>query len=422
MNHFLISFCAFFFLFSCSTPKSENFCDTESSQFISNLLFRFISKDKSNQCGYRLNSNPPACELSYEETHLDANWPAIKKEMETQFALGSSTAESFIQYRPESVASVIGISAAYPGFQGALNAPNGNVYFVPYYSPTILAVNPSSKMYSTMGTKSASVDLIGGSLGPNGIIYFAPHLISDFYALDSIQSSLSIIGNETMPSAAYNGAMYAPNGKIYFVPSGETFIRYYDTNTKKIGIVSTPTSGGFSSAVLTPEGKIYFIPFMGTMMYILDTRDDSISIHPYVFPGAHAYYISGILTPNGRIYMIPYSVATLLYLDTVTNEIVTVTNIPSAGTAMFNGAVLAPNGKIYPIPEDYANFISIDTKDHTITTLFPKPAGSYRGGALGPDGEIYLASHLADRFDMIQTNSLGKFCPSLRLSPYWNKL
>lgn len=419
MNHFFISLLAMFFFVSCSTPKSENLCDTENAKFIPNLLFRFLIKDKSYQCGYKLNSNPPACELNYEETHLDANWPAVKKEMESQFLLGSGPEESLIQYRPEAINAVI--SSSYPAFQGALNAPNGNVYIVPYYSPKILEVDPINKSFSIMGTFSESVERIGGALGPAGILYFAPHLVADFYAFDTNNKSLSILGNETMAGSAYNGAIYAPNGKIYYVPSTETSIRYYDTNTKTIGQVATPTSGGFSTGVLTPQGKIYFIPLVSTSMYILDTKDDSVTTHPYVFPGGSAY-ISGILTPNGRIYMIPHSVAEILYLDLATNEIVLAGSVPSPGSSMFNGAVLAPNGKIYPIPENYSNFISFDTKDHTIKTLFPRPAGSYRGGALGPDGEIYLAPHIANRFDLIQTGSLGRFCQSLRLSPFWNKL
>lgn len=419
MYHFFISLLAFVFFISCSTPKSENLCDTENSKFISNLLFRFFIKDKSDQCGYKVNSNPPACELNYEETHLDVNWPAIQKEMESQFLLGSGASESLIQYRPESIGAVI--SSSFPAFQGALNAPNGNIYIVPYYSPKILEVNPISKSYSIMGSFSESVERIGGALGPAGILYFAPHLVADFYAFNTNNNSISILGNESLATAAYNGAIYAPNGKIYYVPSSETIIRYYDTNTKTIGQVTTPTSGGFSTGVLTPQGKIYFIPLTSTRMYILDTKDDSVTIHPYVYPGGSAY-ISGILTPNGRIYMIPHSATQVLYLDISSNEIVLAGNIPSPGTSMFNGAVLAPNGKIYPIPEDYPNFISFDTKDHTISTLFPKPTGSYRGGALGPEGEIYLAPHTTDRFDLIQTGSLGRFCQSLRLSPYWNKL
>ncbi|MCW7493133.1 hypothetical protein ND861_11185 [Leptospira sp. 2 VSF19] len=421
MNHFFISLLVLALFFSCAAPKSDNLCDAENSRFIPNLLIRFLAKDNSYQCGYKINSNPPACDLSYEETHYDANWPSIQKEMESQFALGSGPTESLVQYRPELVSTVLGISPSYPAFQGALNAPNGSIYFPPYYSPKILEVNTYSKTYSSFGTFSGSVELIGGALGPAGVLYFAPHLVSNFYAFDTNKSALSIVGNETLASAAYNGAIYAPNGKIYFVPSSETIIRYYDTYSKTIGQVATPTSGGFSTGVLTPQGKIYFIPFVSTQMYILDTKDDSITIHPYPFPGGNSY-ISGILTPNGRIYMIPHSVPEILYLDITTNAIETAASIPSPSTGMFNGAVLAPNGKIYPIPEGYGNFISFDTKDHTIKTLFPRPAGSYRSGALGPEGEIYLAPHTADRFDLIQTGSLGRFCPSLRLSPYWNKL
>lgn len=364
----------------------------------------------------------PACQLEYEETHLAENWPQVKAEMETQFSLGSFASETLFQYRPETVATVTGNGLT--AFQGALNAPNGEVYFLPYDSTMFLSINPLSKTYTNAGPSAGGVEFIGGSLGPSGKIYLAPHVSNAFLSLDTTNNNQkTTIGSQTMVSAAYNGAMYAPNGKIYFVPSSETIIRYYDTNSGTIGSVATPTTGGFSSAVLTPQGKIYFIPFTTTTMYILDIKDDSVTTHPHAFPGSNAY-ISGVLTPNGRIYMIPYNNIPLIYLDTDSGQIVTVSNIPGAtGSNLFNGAVLAPNGKIYPVPSDnYSNFISIDTKDHTFTTLFPKIGSSYRGGALGPNGEIYFAPHGANRFDLIFTNSIGKFCNSLRLSPYWNKL
>lgn len=421
MNRFFVLFLALSLLFSCAKTKTDNLCDAENSEFFSNILFRLIVEDKSSQCGYRIFPKLPACQLEYEETHLAENWPAVKAEMESQFLLGSSSSESLLQYRPETVGSVTGNGTT--AFQGALNAPNGSVYFLPYDSPMFLSINTSSKTYTNVGVSPGGVAFIGGSLGPSGKIYMAPHVSNDFRSLDtSNNNQQTIIGTQTMVGSAYNGAMYAPNGKIYFVPSSETIIRYYDTKTRTIGSVSTPTSGGFSSAVLTPEGKIYFIPLVATRMYILDTNDDSVSVHPFVFSGANDY-ISGILTPNGRIYLIPYSAQTLLYLDIATNQMVTVINIPSPISSMFNGAVLAPNGKIYPIPFMYSNFISIDTNTHNIATIFPNPTTtSYRGGALGPNGEIYLAPHGANRFDLIITNSNGKFCDSLRLSPYWNKL
>lgn len=421
-RYFLISFFVFTFLLSCTEPKADNPCDADDSFFLPNILYRLIIKDKSNQCGYRVFPKLPACQLEYEETHLAENWPQVKAEMETQFSLGSFGPETLFQYRPETVASVTGNGTT--AFQGALNAPNGEVYFLPYDSNMFLSINPFSKTYKDVGASAGGVEFIGGSLGPSGKIYLAPHVSNSFLSLDTTKNNQkTTIGSQTMVSAAYNGAMYAPNGKIYFVPSSETIIRYYDTNTGTVGSVATPTSGGFSSAVLTPQGKIYFIPFTTTTMYILNIMDDSVTTHPYVFPGSNAY-ISGVLTPNGRIYMIPYNNIPLIYLNTDSGQIVTVSNIPGAtGSNMFNGAVLAPNGKIYPVPSDnYSNFISIDTKDHTFATLFPKIGSSYRGGALGPNGEIYLAPHGANRFDVIFTNSTGKFCNSLRLSPYWNKL
>ncbi|PJZ87686.1 hypothetical protein CH368_15520, partial [Leptospira levettii] len=132
---------------------------------------------------------------------------------------------------------------------------------------------------------------------------------------------------------------------------------------------------------------------------------------------------SGIYTPNGRIYIIPYNAATVYYVDTKDNDnVVNAGTIPSASTAMFNGVVLAPNGKLYPIPLNYANFISIDSNNSQIKVLMPNPSSnSYRGGAIGQNGEIYLSPHNANRFDLLDTKSIGSFCDSVRLSPYWNK-
>ncbi|MBM9589099.1 hypothetical protein JWG41_01475 [Leptospira sp. 201903075] len=426
MNRIFLPFLVLSFLFACAKPKAENLCDADDSLFLPNILYRLILEDKSSQCGYRIFPKFPACQLEYEETHLAENWPAVKAEMETQFALGSSGIESLFQYRPETVGSVTGNGST--DFQGALNAPNGEIYFLPYDSTMFLSVNPIAKTFVNAGVAPGGVASIGGSLGPAGKIFLSPHLSSDFLTIDTTNGNQQkVVATQTMGSAAYNGAIYAPNGKIYFVPSSQTIIRYYDTIKDTIGTVATPTSGGFSSAVLTPQGKIYFIPFTSTTMYILDTKDDSVTTHPHVFVLAGGLgYIASVLTPNGRIYMIPFNNLPVIYLDTATGNIETAGNIPTVGgnNSMFNGAVLAPNGKIYPVPFEYPNFISIDTKDNSITTLFANPGGTtaYRGGAVGPDGNIYLAPHGADRFDLIDTKSIGRFCPSLRLSPYWNKL
>ncbi|WP_244242099.1 hypothetical protein [Leptospira kanakyensis] len=408
---------------SCAKPKADNACDLEDSIFLPNLFYRLISKDKSNQCGYNLALKLPACELSYEETHLAENWPQVKAEMESQFALGSEGSESLSQYRSETIQAIIGSSYT-TAFQGALNAPNGEIYFLPYDSTMFLSINPSAKTYANAGASAGGVAFIGGSLGPAGKIYLSPHVSGDFLTIDTTNANQQkVLATQSMGAAAYNGAIYAPNGKIYFVPSSQTIIRYYDTIKETIGTVATPTSGGFSTGVLTPDGKIYFIPFTTNTMYILDTKDDSVTTHPYVFAGTNRY-IAGILTPNGRIYMIPYNSLPVIYLDTTTNQISTPLYLSSPTIDMFNGAVLAPNGKIYPVPYGYTDFVSIDTKEHSIKTLFANPSGAtaYRGGALSADGDIYLAPHGANRLDLIKTNSKGKFCDSLRLSPYWNKL
>ncbi|XDD45102.1 hypothetical protein AB3N60_10275 [Leptospira sp. WS39.C2] len=416
---------ALFFLLSftqCSNQEVTNICDVNSDSFFEELLFRITTKDKSFHCGYQvIPPKLPACSLGYEETHFPDNWTQVKTEMEKQFALGSSGSETLTQYKTNSVAAVIG--SGYPAFQGALSAPNGNVYFIPYNSPSILSVNPNSREYELKAAVPGLVDFIGGTLGPNGIIYFSPHQNNNFYSYNTNSNSLNTIGNVSLAGAAYNGGVYAPNGKIYYVPSGETTIRYFDTKTNTIGSVSTLVSGGiFANGVLTPEGKIYFIPHDATNIHILDTNTETVTIHPHSFGGG-GNYISGIYTTNGRIYLIPYNASTLYYVDTKNNDnVVNAGTIPSATSSMFNGVVLSPNGKLYPVPYGYTNFISIDPTTNQIEVLMAKPGvSSYRGGAIGIRGEIYLSPHNADRFDLLDTKANGQFCDSLRLSPYWNK-
>ncbi|WP_244242891.1 hypothetical protein [Leptospira bouyouniensis] len=419
MLRYLVLFFFLIFCSHCSSAKISNNCDVNSDSFLNQLLFRIVVKDKSYHCGYKV--APAACTLSYEETHLPENWRQVKQEVEAQFALGSSEGETLTQYNPATVLSVTGTAGT--DFQGALAAPNGKVYLLPYNSPKILAINPKTNNYEEATSVPGAIDFIGGTLGPSGIIYLSPHTNNTFYKFDTSNHTLTNITNITMSGAAYNGGVYAPNGKIYYVPSGESIIRYYDTNKGTIGSVATPVSGGiFANGVLTPEGKIYFIPHTATNIYILDTNTETVTQHPFSFGGA-GNYISGIYTPNGRIYIIPHNVATLYYVDTHDKDtVVEAGTIPNVTASMFNGVVLAPNGKLYPIPFNYGKFISIDSVTSDIKMLMPNPGtSSYRGGAIGQGGQIYLSPHNANRFDLLDTKSNGSFCDPVRLSPYWNK-
>ncbi|TGL46836.1 hypothetical protein EHQ59_17560 [Leptospira kemamanensis] len=417
-----IAIILFLSLSNCSPRNVSNFCDADSDVFLNELLFRLTTEDKSSHCGYKLTiPNSPICGRSYDVTHLPENWEDVKKEVESQFALGSSGPETLVQYSPDSVSAAI--SSGYPAFQSALSAPNGKVYLLPYNSPNIVSIDPNNRSYALSTSVPGLVDFIGGILGPQGKIYLAPHQNNDFFEFNTANESMTTIGNVTMGGASYNGGIFAPNGKIYFTPGNESIIRYYDLNTKTIGQVSTPVSGGiFSNAVLTPEGKIYFIPHDATNIHILDTKDDSVTVHPSAIGGSGGYF-SGVYAPNGKIYIIPYNAATLYVLDTKNNDTLTsLGNIPASTTGMFNGAILSPNGKIYLIPYNYANFASIDTRNDQLSILMANPAtNSYRGGAIGRGGEIYLSPHNVNRFDLLDTHSNGSFCDSIKLSPYWNK-
>ena len=118
------------------------------------------------------------------------------------------------------------------------------------------------------------------------------------------------------------------------------------------------------------------------------------------FVNDKAAYEGGVLHPNGKIYMIPYDATLMATIDPVTDTVdFPITISSSYQVAAYLGGCVTPNGKIVPFNYfsslvriiDPANntvkvigTIGVDTTDNTL-------AGSYYGGALGPNGKVYLS-------------------------------
>lgn len=112
-------------------------------------------------------------------------------------------------------------------------APNGYIYFFPYFDNRIVKYNPSDDSFSYLATTIGSTDThikVGGvSLMPNGkiliITYGLPY--TNNYILDPTNDSVASFVKSS--NAAINGATLCPDGSVYAFPQGPatTLKRYY---------------------------------------------------------------------------------------------------------------------------------------------------------------------------------------------------
>ncbi|TGN18221.1 hypothetical protein [Leptospira idonii] len=362
--------------------------------------------------------------MNYEKIADPSNWAIVKEEMNRQFAKGSSASETISTFGP--TVTVVNGGNSTEAFQGAVAAPNGKIYLMPYAGIRIQQIDLATQTPSTVGTAQAYVASISGALGPGGKIYRAPHQEGDFVALNTNNNVLENYGTDTNLSLglqAYSNSVVAPNGKVYYIPGSESYVRYLNLSDNTVGRIPTVLAGGFGSGILAPNGNIYMTPFGSNYIQYIDTKDDTIHTINTNIPGSDKY-IGGILAPNGKIYLVPFNSTDFRYINTEDNSTNTFgPTLPGSPAGKFNGSVLAPNGKIYLVPYNETSFYSIDTANDSVSTFGANPGTtSFRGGALSPDGKIYLAPHLQDNYYYIDTKSVGSFCDPIRLSYYWNKM
>jgi hypothetical protein len=157
-------------------------------------------------------------------------------------------------------------------------------YGIPYFSTSILKINPITNTTSTFG--SVAGGWIGGCLAPNGKIYAIPYDMEktrSVLKIDPVAGTATTFGSISAATfvgdTGWIGGCLAPNGKIYSAPSGGTGILEInpeDDTVSVIGIGSIPSLGQdvnnlarWSPFILSPDGKMYAPPFSETKMLVL---------------------------------------------------------------------------------------------------------------------------------------------------------
>lgn len=199
-----------------------------------------------------------------------------------------------------------------PQYWGAVCAPNGFIYAIPFAASNILKINPNDDTLSYFGNVTGSgnpnfVPFQGGVLASNGVIYCAPRDFGLILKIDTNTDTLSTV-NIGLPNTnganRWNGGVLAPNNEcIYFIPTSSTGSLKIDPRTDQITFINLPGSSNFgnSGGIVGPDGLIYGNqPANGNSRVVINPFNDTISVVPAV-NGANYGSAMGF---NGKIYSI----------------------------------------------------------------------------------------------------------------------
>lgn len=115
------------------------------------------------------------------------------------------------------------ISSSSHKYVGAVLAPNGHIYMVPFMANSIGDFDPSTVVFSEIDISGVIVQghkYAGGVLAANGHIYMVPHhadSVGDFDPSTGAFSTIDI-SNFISYDAKYVGGVLAPDGRIYMEP------------------------------------------------------------------------------------------------------------------------------------------------------------------------------------------------------------
>jgi len=321
------------------------------------------------------------------------------------------------------------------GWIGGVLAPNGNIYFTPFFANNILVLNPTTGVTSNLtgGATYISAGWAKGLLAPNGNIYFAPNAASNILVLNPTTGVTSNLTGGANYAGGYAGGVLAPNGNIYFPPVGAANILVLNPTTGVTSNITggaTFTSNGWNGGILAPNGNIYFCPYVAQNILVLNP---TTGVTSNITGGANYTGWSGsggwtgaTLAPNGNIYFTPYGATNILVLNPTTGVTSNITGGATYGGA-YVGGVLAPNGNIYFTPNVAQNILVLNpttgvTSNLTGGATFPASGASWYGGVLALDGNIYFTPQQAPNILKINFAGLSQL-PSSNycLSAWTNK-
>jgi streptogramin lyase len=297
--------------------------------------------------------------------------------------------------------STITASVGTSGWNGGTVAPNGNIYFPPGSATQIAKLNPTTDTFSLVGPvfSTATQKYICGVLAPNGYIYFIPNRAGNVLKLNPATDVVTQI-TAGFGNGAFNGAILSPQGVIYGVPQTVGVILRLDTATDIITAITPPTvnviGNKWCGAALAADGKIYMIPGSANAVLELDPATDAMTTYVVYDTALRNQYQGTVLGPNGLLYGIPNESFQVMIFNPVTKTASFVSTLGGGGY-MYGGA-MGPDGVIYM--QGWANnsVMGFDTITNQKTMYYPagKPTSGIwygGGGVMALNGAVYLPAN-----------------------------
>jgi len=336
-----------------------------------------------------------------------------------------------------SISTLSGLSSETNKWYGGVLASNGNIYFIPYNSSSILILNPKRNLvYTTSAISSNSSKWIGGVLAPNGNIYCCPDSQDSVLIIYPNFNSFDIrtITGLGSSSGKWSGAVLSPNGKIYCIPRNNSNVLVISPSLNPSNpldnTVDTTTLVGLGSGTnkwwggaIAPNGKIYGTPFSSSSVLVLDPDSPIVSLtgtHTLATYDDSTRLLSGsgssfqteltigdnviITTSSGSTYtghveFISSQTSLKLVLQlgvslTVAGNITNlqrtkradIETIQGLSTALWRGSVLAPNGKIYSMPSGSSRVLITDPQSSLINLTGNHSSATVTGGGTTLNG------------------------------------
>lgn len=239
----------------------------------------------------------------------------------------------------------------------------------------------------------------------------------DMFPLNSIDTTT--ISGLTGTSYRQGGGCLSPDGNVYFGPFGtyaaEGNVRKalkINPYTNTISYISNNGNNyGYGGMVCADNGKIFMLPWTsGTNIQIIDTfNNDAVS---YLDVSGLSSNYFGLVNFNKFIYGIPFNGSNVLRINPI--NLTTSTDISgidasgydiSANTEKFRGGVVGPDGNIYCIPSSARRVLRFNPFTNVVQQSSTIDVSGYQGGALASNGNIYMVPKTTDNIGVIDTSN-----------------
>lgn len=370
--------------------------------------------------------------------HSYPDWPtqASTTQFTTEGALLSGTPSSAVTFHDPN--SNIGTTEE---FRGAVQHPNGNIYFLPRQHGSILELEPTTMVATdrdpASGIPTNQAEYTGGALGGNGNIYLNPFDFgSTLYEYDpTTQTATESNFGATINTGSSDrriGAVTDSTGNVHCIPLNASTVIKVDCSTSPVtasnkNYGATWGSAGYVGGTAHPNGNVYCMPLNANKVLEFDPANETS--RTVSTPTSATLQCQGAVTgADGKIYGVPYNADYVLVYDPDTHTVAEQTfGLTMSFNNAYIGGVSAPNGNIYMMPFDEDLILEIDpvanVASYLATSIYQDSgADKFVGGCSDESGNVYMAPNNEGSIGILQTNATGGTnANAYTLSSYTNR-